>query len=551
MKTKLIPSLLFFVLIAWNCESESPQKSSRVVIGVPADVENLNPLYAFGLLEGSIRELMYAGLVMHRWDDKAGDLVSSPSLAEKWEWSKDSSSITLYLRNDIYWSDSVKITTDDVVFSFDLYSDPVVSSTFYGGFDNLFADSEQRIVSSKTFEIQSPNKIKINFKPGTTPSLFDIDMPILPKHVYSKIPRENLNTTNLENNLVTSGAYTLSNWKRNEAIYLEAVPNSFLYAADMINQLIFKIVPDENSRLTQLKKGEIDLVEDIGTEFISDLKTEKHIKVLTRVGRDYDYIGWNNIDPIKFSQNKTISPHKLFGSVNVRKALSYAVNREEILKEYLQGYGRLSFGPLSPIFTKYYNNELKPHEFNPAKAKELLAAEGWIDLDHDGILEKNNEEFEFKLFIGSGNPRRDYAATIVKNNLKAVGIDMQIESLEMGTFINKVFDRELDAFMAGWSIPIPLDLHPYWHSDFSKSPLNLSGFNEPEVDKILDVLEKEKSLSVRMSLYRKIQELLHENEPVTFLYWLDIITAYNSRIDKVNINPLGAVQYCWEWRIRE
>lgn len=551
MKTKLLQSLFILSLITWNCESEPPQKSSRVVIGAAADVENLNPLYAFGLLEGTVRELMYAGLVSHRWDDKTGDLVSYPSLAEKWEWNKDSSSITFFLRDDIYWSDSVKITSDDIVFSFDLYSDPVISSTFYGGFENLFTDSEQRIILSKTFEMQSPDKIKINFKPGTTPSLFDIDMPILPKHVYSKIARENLNTANLENNVVTSGAYTLSNWKRNEAIFLKAVPNSFLFSADVIKELIFKIVPDENSRLTQLKKGEVDLIEDIGTEFISDLKSEKHIRVLTRTGRDYDYISWNNIDPVKFSKNKTINPHKLFGSVNVRKALSYAVNKEEILKEYLQGYGRLSFGPLSPIFTKYYNNELKPYEFNPAKAKELLASEGWIDHDHNGIVEKNNGEFAFKLFIGSGNPRRDYAATIVKNNLKAVGIDMQIESLEMGTFINKVFDRELDAFMAGWTIPIPLDLHPYWHSDFSKSPLNLSGFNHPEVDRILDVLEKEKSQSERILLYRKIQELLHENEPVTFLYWLDIVTAYNLRIDNVNINPLGAVQYCWEWRIRE
>lgn len=550
MKKNLIIGLAALSLISWNCESHEPLKSNRVVIGVAADVENLNPLYAFGLLEGNIRELLFSGLVIHQWDEKIGDLVTSPSLAEEWEWNKDSSTVIFYLHDNLYWSDSTKLTTEDVVFSFDLYSDPDVNSTFYGGYENLFTDNEQHIDLSKTFEVLSPTKIKINFKPGAKPSLFDVDMPILPKHFLSQFPRKNLSTTNIEGNLVTNGPYTLFNWKKNEAIFLRAAENSFLYADDMIKELIFKVVPDENSRLMQLKKGEIDLIEDVNTEAISDLKKEKHIKVVAREGRDYDYIGWNNIDPALFVKNRTIKPNKLFGTVNVRKALSYAINKEEILNDYLQGYGRLSFSPLSPIFKTYYNNELGPYEYNPAKAKEILALEGWNDSDRDGILEKDNAEFAFKMYIGAGNPRRSYASTIVKNNLKAVGIEVQIESMEMGTFFNKLLERELDAYMAGWTIPIPLDLQSYWHSDITKSPLNLSGFNNTEVDKALDAIENEKTRERKIFLYKKIQELLHENEPVTFLYWLDIKTAYNTRIENVKINPLGAIQYCWEWRLK-
>ena len=123
----------------------------------------------------------------------------------------------------------------------------------------------------------------------------------------------------------------------------------------------------------------------------------------------------------------------------------------------------------------YYDNTIKPYEFNLSKAKEILTAEGWNDTDRDGILEKNNIEFSFKLFIGAGNPRRNYAATVVKNNLNSIGIDVKIESLEMNAFINKMVNRELDAYMAGWTVPIPIDIQPYWHSDFTKSPMNLSG----------------------------------------------------------------------------
>jgi peptide/nickel transport system substrate-binding protein len=551
MKKIFVIGFVLFSLILWNCESDKPVKKGRVVIGISSDAEILNPLFSVSLMEGQINELLFLGLVKHTWDSSASDLISSSLLAEKWEWNEDSTSVTFYLRENAFWSDGKKLTSEDIVYSFDLYSDPEVNSKFYGSHDKLFLDKNQHIDLSKTFEVISPTKIKINFKPGSKPSLFDIDMPILPKHVYSKFARKDLSTANNEKNLITNGPYTLSSWNRNEAIILKAVKNSFLYHEQMVKDLIFKIVPDEKSMITQLKKGEIDLIEDVSTEAVEELKSVDKIRIISRTGRDYDYIGWNNIDPKLYSTSKAINPNKYFGSVNVRKALSYAINKEEILKEYLHGFGKISFGPVSPIFTSFYNNKITPYEYSPRKAKELLTAEGWVDIDKDGIIEKNNEEFSFKLYIGSNNPRRAYAATVVKNNLKAVGIDVTIEIMEMGTFINKLFEHELDAWMAGWTIPIPLDVQPYWHSNFERSPFNISGFHNSDVDKVLDELESVKSYERKVSLYNKLQELIHDNEPVTFLYWLDVKTAYNSRLEKIQINPLGAVQHCWEWRINE
>lgn len=549
MRNIVIAFALIISITSINCDSDSPIKKSRVVIGISADVENLNPLYSLSFLEGSIRELMFLSLVKHNWNENMGDIETSPLLAEKWEWSSDSMSIIFTLRNDIKWSDGKTLTTDDIVFSFDIYSDPDVSSTFYGGFENFLQDDSLRIILEKSFEILSPIKLKIKFKPGSNPTLFDVDVPILPKHVLSKISRKNLSAAGNSDQMVTNGPYSLSSWKKNEAIVLKAVSNSFLYQPEMINELIFKVVPDENARITQLKKGEIDLIEDISTEVVDEVKKAADLKIISRAGRDYDYIGWNNIDPELYSKNKGINPNKFFGSVNIRKALTYAINREEILKEYIAGFGQLSFGPVSPIFKVYYDNSIKPYEFNPAKAKELLSGEGWNDNDRNGILEKNNIEFSFKLFIGAGNPRRNYAATVVKNNLKAIGIDVKIETLEMSAFINKIVNRELDAYMAGWTVPIPIDLQPYWHSDFSKSPMNLSGFFNKDVDKILEALENEKATEKKIVHYKKIQKIFHELQPVTFMYWLDVKTAYNSRLDKIKINPLGAIQHCWEWRL--
>lgn len=550
MKKNALILLVLISVLAWNCESEKPVKKNRVVIGVPSDAETLNPLFAMSLIEGQIRELLFMGLVMQNWDETSSDIKSSPFLAEKWEWNSDSTSITFYLRQDAVWSDGKKVTAEDVVYSFDLYSDPEVNSGFYGSFDNLLSDKGQHIDLEKTFEIISPAKIKINFKPGAKANLIDIDMPILPKHILSKIPRAELSTTNFESNIVTNGPYTISSWKKNEAIILKAVNNSFLYNEDMVKELIFKIVPDENSRITQLKKGEVDLLEDVDFESIAELKQHSNIKIVARTGRDYDYIGWNHLEPGETTKNKINRPNRFFSSVNVRKALSHAVNRSEILKEYLQGFGKLSFGPVSPIFSNYYNTEIIPYEYSPAKAKSLLESEGWIDNDKDGIIEKGSEEFSFKLYIGAGSPRRTYTATVIKNNLRAVGIDVTIETMETGTFINKLFEHEFDAWMAGWTIPLPLDIQPYWHSDFKRSPFNFSSFSKPDADAILEKLETERNVESKKILYKKIQRILHENEPVTFLYWLDVKTAYNTRLEKITIDPLGAVQHCWEWRVK-
>ncbi len=539
----------FILLVIVGCETDQPVKKDRVIIGISSEPGTLNPLFAYNLVEGQLIELMYLGLVKHNWDEEISDIKTSPLIADKWEWEDDSTTITFYLKENILWSDGKKLTAEDIVYSFDLYSDPEIGSKFFGSFDNFFLEENSHINLSKSFEIISPHKFKVKFKPDSKPTLFDVDMPIIPKHVFSKISRENLKTESFNADLVTSGAYTVSQWRKNESITLKAAENSFLYDDRMIKEIIFKILPNEKARLTQLKKQEIDLLEDVSSEYISEVQNLPFIKIVSRAGRDYDYFGWNNIDPQLYSKNKGITPNKFFGSKNVRIALSHAINKEEILNEYLQGYGKLCFGPVSPIFKSYYNYEIKPYEFSPAKASELLKLEGWADNDKDGILEKDNQKFSFKLYLSAGNNKRLNAATVAQNNLKAVGIDMIIETIEMGSFVSKLFNREFDAWLAGWTISIPIDLKPFWYSDFEKSPFNISGFINKEADELLDKLEFEKDPEQKKTLYKKIQKLLHENEPVTFLYWLDIKTAYNSRIKNIRIDPLGAIQHCWEWRI--
>ena len=400
------------------------------------------------------------------------------------------------------------------------------------------------LILKKLLNIISPYEFEMHFPDNSVPDLVKIVVPVIPEHVFKNVSRDQLANHESNFNPVSSGAFKLKKWERNQSIILEADSSSFLFRQGQVSEMIFKIVPDYTSRMLQVKKGEIDLVELVKVEDVEELKKEEQLVVFPLFGREYDYIGWNNVD-----LNDASKPHKLFGSINVRKALSMAINKKEILDEYLQGLGELAASSVSPIFKSSYNNEVRPYEYNPVEAKRLLALEGWKDEDKNGILEKAKEEFRFKMYYPVGNPLREYAVVIVKNNLKSIGIEMLPEKMELGTFIDNLYERKLDSWIAGFGIPIPLDLKPYWYSDSNIGFLNFSSYKNVEADKIFDRLETKLSNERKNELIKEFQKVIHQDEPVTFLYWTPNIIVYNNRIRNLKITPYGVLVHCWEWTL--
>ena len=543
--------VLSIAVLFIHCDKKTTAGSNRVVIGISADVQTFNPLFAFSVDEGSITELLYLGLFDFCWDEETGDLKSYPMLAEEWEWAEDSSSIKIFLRDDVYWTDGKQLTTDDVILSFDLFSDPEVNSRLYGTFSSMYKDENNHIDIKKSFKDISEYELTITFPKNSKPTLNEMSIPILPSHIYGKIKRDELNTSETNFNPVSNGPFKFLRWNRNQNITLTVNTKSFLYEPDNINELVFKIIPDYISRTLQLNKGEIDLMELVKTEDIEDMRKNQSLNIVSVVGREYDYIGWNNIDLELFNKENKIKPHKLFGNKNVRIALSHAINNQEILEEYLLNYGEIAVTPVSKIFKKYYNPKIKAYDYNIGKAKKLLAAEDWKDTDNNGILDKNNTEFRFTLYFPSGNPLRNYASTIIKNNLASIGIEMKIVNLEMGSFIDHLYEKKMDAWMAAWYIPIPVELKSYWYSDLEMTPLNFVSYQNKQADDIINELEQKISDKRKKDLYFKFQEIIHNDQPVTFLYWIPNITVYNKRIKNIHITPLGSITHCWEWKISD
>lgn len=542
-------SLLFLILLTISCQKNESVLTDRMIIGISADIKTINPLYAFSVDEGNINDLLFFSLVRVNWNEKIGDLDTEPLLAYKWEWSSDSTNVKFYLREDVKWTDGTKVTAEDVAFSFELYSNPQVQSKFYGTFEKLYLNEDLSVDISRSIEVLDSFSLKINFIPDVNIKLIDIVLPIIPKHIFDKYEFDEIPSADINFNPVSCGPYKLKKWERNQMIVLEADSTSFLYSDEMIKELVFKVIPDYNSRITQLKKGEVDLVEQINPEDVEGIRNTNRINIVSVKGREFDFAGWNHIDPELFSKTGEIAENKFFSSSNVRLALSYAINRDEILNEYLNGFGQPAISPVSEIFVEAFDNNLNPVNYDPAKAREILKMEGWKDTDKNGTIDKNGREFSFKLFVPAGNPLRQYSATIIKNNLRAVGIDVKIETIELNKLIDNLFNKNMDAWIAAYYIQIPLEYKMVWYSDLETAPFNFVSYQNKDLDIVIDEIGKKVSHEKEIELHKQLQRIIYKDQPVTFLYWIDNIVAVNKKIKTFEINPLGIIQHVWDWRL--
>lgn len=546
---KNLKAILFILLLLLSgCGQDKKSEIRPVVIAISSDIQSATPIYTYGISESIIFEETNPGLVGHKWDQETGTLTNYPMLAKSWKWDDDLTGVEFELRDDIYWSDSVKLSPEDIVFTYAAYSAPEVESVFLGLFEKFYRNKNGSVDTSRSFEILSPSKIKFKFPPGVYPSLLETDLPLIPSHIFRGVPFDKINSSDRIFINCGTGPYKMKKWERNQYIILEKRPDNFLVSDTSPDEIILKIIPDYFSRKNQLLKGEVDIVDEISTEDIDEISAEADINVGSMKGRKYDFISWNNIDPSDFS-NGEISDHKLFGSPAVRMALTYAINRQSIVDEFLEGHGEIANGPISKIFREFYVEPENPFDFSPDEAKKLLESEGWTDSDNDGILDKNGENFSFVLNYASGKPLREFTANVVKANLQQIGIEVKIEPLERGIFLDKMYSRKMDAFISGWQIPIPLQMKPFWYSDLKNTPTNTAGFRDAETDLLIDQALKTENTDELKNLYSQIQRNIEKKHPVTFLFWLESYTAYNKRIKNVDINPLGSVQRCWEWKI--
>ncbi|MEO8168345.1 MAG: ABC transporter substrate-binding protein [bacterium] len=549
-KSALLLLIVTLLVLAAGCNGKKSVPEARATVAVEGDVDSFNPLFADEVVSGEINDLIFPRLVKPEFDSENGVLTYGPFLASSWEYSNSNRDITFHLRTDARWSDSVSVSARDVQLSFILYGDTAVASVRQSAVQNFILTAGKPDIS-KAVEVLNDSTIIIHFQKASPSQLFDIGVPLIPAHVFSTISRKELRTHPINRSPVTSGPFALSHWTPMQEIVLARSTNFGSSFVPKLSRLIFKILPDYRTRIAQLQSGEVDVVTGLRVEDADLSSRNPNLKIISTVGRDYDFIGWNNIDPATWTKSggNTIAPHKLFGTANVRRALTMAINRDEIVKAYLRTHGQQAIGGVSPLFKWAYNDSLKPLPFDKAQAAALLEREGWKDSDGDGILDKNGVKFSFTLKLASGNQLRDVIATVIQQQLKNIKVDMKIDQVERGTFWNDVMQRKYDAWFAGFSVPLQMQLDDLWSSDLKKYPFNLAGFRNKRSDEILSTVKTLNNESDGAALWKDFQVIVHNEQPYTLLFWINNIVGVNDRLHNTHVGILGTTHKAWEWSV--
>jgi len=509
-----------FLFIILFLSGFTPDYGDTIVTGSIGEPRTLVPILASDSSSGTICGLIFNGLVKY---DK--DLNLTGDLASGWEVSQDGLEITFYLRKGVKWHDGYSFTSKDVEFTYKSLIDPNIRTPYGGDFQMV-----------KSLEVVDDYTLKVFYKEPFSPALASWGMNIMPAHLLEK---EDLNIAGFARNPVGTGPYKFKLWKTGEKV--ELVSNrDYFEGRPYIDRYIYRIIPDAATMFLELRAQAVDYASLTPIQFRRQTETEffkKNFERFNFPSFGYTYMGYNLNDP-------------KFKDVNVRKAINYAVNKDEIINGVLLGLGSVSTGPF--IADSWaYNKDVKPVEYNPEKARELLRDAGWLDRDGDGILEKDGMKFIFTVITNQGNDERKMVLEIIQRRLKEVGIEVKIKIIEWSAFVSEFIDkRRFEAILLGWGLSMDPDMYDIWHSSKTRQgEFNFIGYSNEEVDRLLLEGRRTFDQEQRKKIYHRIHEILYDEQPYMFLYAPDALPILHSRFKGIEVGPGGIGHNFIKWYV--
>jgi peptide/nickel transport system substrate-binding protein len=514
---------------------ETPESGGVAVIAEGADINTPILVVANTVLDGDLSaDVMNMELVRGAWEN--GKLVyrtageSPMAIARSYEYfGPDSAAIRFHMRSDVQWSDGQPLTAADVVFTYGLIRDPALASPLQdhtARLDSVVAENDSTV--SFYFQRRYPEMLS------------HAGAPPMPKHVYQGVPAAQIRThpTLLDpagGKLVTSGPWMIGEWRKNQQVTL--VPNPHFRPQPRLSQIAIRIIPDPTTRIVELQTGGVDVVKSVSSDKLASLRARKDIRLEREEKRSYDYVVYNG---------KGFAP---FADPEIRRALTLAIDPDRLIKGLqLEDVAVPAGGPFPPIYSLYDPHIMPPVKPDTAEARRILASKGWTDSDGDGVLDKGGKPFRFTLLTNSGNQRRADASLLVQQAWKQIGVDAQLRQLEFNTFINaRLLKHDFQAALSGWNAGLTPDFVINLYG--TGQPYNLSEYSNPRVDSLFDLASRQPTDAAAAPLWQQAARLVIEDQPYTWLYFMDVVDPVRDRLKGVRIDTYGAYQNTWEWWI--
>jgi len=477
-----------------------------LIVGQIAEPKALDPAAVTAVNDFRILMNVYDGLVRY----KSGTLEVEPALATAWEISEDGTEYTFTLREGVTFHDGSPFNAEAVVFNFErmLNEDHPYHDT--GPFPLAFFFS-----SVSSVEAVDDLTVKFTLSEPYAPFLSNLAYPtgliVSPAAVEQHGPDFGRNPSG-------TGAFTFAEWRSNEAVVVEANPD-YWDGAPELQAVVFRPITDANTRTAEMLAGGIDMMVEVPPVALSQFQDDA-FQVFEQAGPHVWFLILN-------------AKEGPFADKRVRQAANYAINKEALVNDVLEGTAEVAAGPTPPAFAWAYNEALEPYPYDPEKAKELIAEAG-------------AEGAELTFYVtegGSGMLDPVAMGTAIQADLNAVGLDTTIETYEWNTFLGQVnpgLEGKADMAEMAWMTNDP-DTLPFlalrteaWPD---KGGFNSGYYSNPEVDELLEKARVATDQDERAVLYKQMQEIVQEDAPWVFVANWKQNAVTNDRVEGFELQP--------------
>lgn len=499
--SSMIALLVFAMLFLAACSSkenssndlsDSGASDKTVIMGLKSSIVTLDPAnYRDRVTEGVVRNI-FDGLVTR---DQNGEIV--PQIAEKWENPSPTEWI-FYLRKDVKFHDGTPLTADDVVFTFERIITPEAiagaTSPRQGLVGPLTAIEKIDDYTVK-FIFENPYPIFLKMLPHQQ---------IVPKAYIEKVGDEEF-----ANKPIGAGPFKFVEAKLDERIVLERFDDYYGEPAK-IKRLVFDVIPENSSRVAALQTGEVHRIHALTPALAEELKKNDNIIVKSANGTRVAMVEMNVQKPP-------------FNDVRVRKAMNHAIDMDKIVNSIFGEYAtRLAGSVLPGSFAE--NTDLKPYEYDPEKAKALLAEAGYPD--------------GFSVTIDTTEEHKEVAEAIA-SELRKINIDAKTRIWDMGVLRELLLNGERQMSVGDWGNGSmdPFDL--LTPKLKTKDRGNYSQYSNPRVDELLTLAESEVDEELRAKYYKEVQQIVYDEAPWVFGYTVKEIEASVANLKNWEVYPDG------------
>jgi len=483
------------------------QPAGTLVVGLVAEPVNLDPAQVTDLNSNRVGRRIVETLVT--FPDESTQVV--PGLAESWAISKDGLKYTFKLRKGVSFHDGTPLNAEAVKFSIERQIIPEHPFNKLGKypFANYFFGNVKAVeaVDPQTVEfiLKEP---RASFLAVLTAGAASIVSPTAVRKLGVDYPLTPVGT----------GPFKFVAWDRGQRVVLEKNAGYWKHPVK-IDRVIYRPIVEGQARLTELLTGALDLIVDTPPDFVPQLESNPKVMVLKQVGVHVWYLGINN-------------QKKPFDDKRVRQALNYAViNKEALVRDVLKGTGSFSRGPVLPN-TWGADAALKAYPYDPERAKKLLAEAGYPS------------GFSTTLWVpesGSGMQLPVAMSTVIQSNLKAVGVNVALQTMEWGAYLAKLRTKEQDLFALSWMAgneDPDLVMYPLLHSSqWTPNGPNRALYKNEKYDELLHQARLTTDQKKRAELYREAQRILVDDAPWVFVDHEIQTAAHARRVQGFKLHP--------------